>query len=102
MEKNVKPNEWELQCLLEQKNFKELSVPEKRIVKELITAEEYEIRRQLIIEVKKESENIVPLPLVLTKKKVGVVIPMYQTLLAVAATVLVMFFLKIPFQVHIF
>ena len=97
MEKNVKPNEWELQCLLEQKNFKELSAPEKRIVKELITAEEYEIRRQLIIEVKKESENIVPLPLVLTKKKVGVVIPMYQTLLAVAATVLVMFFLKIPY-----
>lgn len=97
MEKNVKPNEWELQCLLEQKNFKELSAPEKRIVKELITAEEYEIRRQLIIEVKKESEDIVPLPLVLTKKKVGVVIPMYQTLLAVAATVLVMFFLKIPY-----
>lgn len=97
MEKNVKPNEWELQCLLEQKNFKELSAPEKRIVKELITAEEYEIRRQLIIEVKKESENIVPLPLVLTKKKVGVVIPMYQTVLAIVATVLVMFFLKIPY-----
>lgn len=97
MEKNVKPNEWKLQCLLEQKNFNELSAPEKRIVKGLITAEEYEIRRQLIIEVKKESENIVPLPLVLTKKKVGVVIPVYQTLLTIAATVLVMFFLKIPY-----
>ena len=97
MEKSVKPNEWELQCLLEQKKFNELSAPEKRIVNELITAEEYEIRRQLIIEVKKESENIVPLPLVLTKKKVGVVIPVYQTLLTIAATVLVMLFLKVPY-----
>lgn len=97
MEKSVKPKEWKLQCLLEEKNFNELSVPEKRIVKGLITAEEYGIRRQLIIEAKKESENIIPLPLVLTKKKVGVVIPLYQTVLAIAATVLFMFFLKIPY-----
>ncbi len=98
MEKDIKSNEWELQLLLEQKEFNELSASEKNKVEKLITEEEYSIRRQLIIATEKESEKLVPLPLVLPSKKTGIVIPLYQALLAIAATVLVMLFLKFPYS----
>lgn len=98
MEKDIKSNEWELHHFLEQKNFDELSVAEKNRVVILITVEEYKIRRQIIISSREKDENLIPLPLVLPTKKSGIVIPLYQAMLAVAAAVLVMFFLQFPYS----
>jgi hypothetical protein len=98
MEQRIKSNEWKLQNLLEQKNFSELSIPEKELVKELITKEEYLIRRELIVVTKEESDSIIPLPLVFPVKKTRVVIPLYQAFFAVAATALVMLFLRFPYS----
>jgi len=98
MEKDIKLSEWELQQLLEQKNFKELSASEKSKLKGLVSEDEYSFRRQIIVATEKEDETLVPLPLVLPTKKGGLVIPLYQALLAVAATVLVMLLLKFPYS----
>ena len=98
MEKEIKLNEWELQQLLEQKNFNELSVSEKNRLKELISEDDYSFRRQIIVATEKENETMVPLPLVLPTKNTGIVIPLYQAMFAVAATVLVVLLLKFPYS----
>lgn len=98
MEKEIKSNEWLLHRFLEQKDFSSLSHSEKKKIEDLISEEEYAIRRLLIITAEEENEGLVPLPLILSGKNKGIVIPLHQAVLAIVATVLVMLFLKFPYS----
>jgi hypothetical protein len=100
MEKKLNNKENQLQELLEHKDFNTLSGSEATLVLGIISETEYALRRQIIISsLKDEGASVSPLPLMLpTKKSEIMVMPVYQAMLAVAATIVVMWFLKFPFE----
>lgn len=96
MKQTTQPHEWKLQQLVEQKRYQELSVSEKEFVSHHISPEEYNLRYQLIHSIQEDKTELTPAPLILPKENNRILIPLYQTILAVAATVLLMLFLKSP------
>ncbi len=98
MEPIIQPNEWELQKLIEQKSFSELSATEKAFVEQFIHQHEYQLRHELISSTQQDETKFEPKPLILPKENNRIVVPLYQAILAVAATILVMFFLKFPYS----
>lgn len=98
MESKTQPNEWKLQKLLEQKDYCDLTNSEEELVIELISKNEYQLRRQLITESKKDASILIPAPLIIEKSSNRIVIPLYQAMIAIAATILVMLFIKFPYS----
>lgn len=96
MKQTTQPHEWKLQQLVEQKRYQELSVSEKEFVSHHISPEEYNLRYHLIHSIQEDKTELSPAPLILPKENNRILVPLYQTVLAVAATVLLMLFLKSP------
>ncbi|MCT4582693.1 MAG: hypothetical protein N4A35_14850 [Flavobacteriales bacterium] len=97
MEPKIQTKEWKLQQLLEQKDFSELSTAEKALVNEFLSPETYRLRRELLLTIQEEKTTLTPLPLNTPPTNTGIAIPLYQAILAIAATILVMLFLKLPY-----
>jgi hypothetical protein len=102
MDKHLNNEEIKLQSLIEEKDFCDLNEQEQSLVLTMLTQKEYVLQRKIILEsqeIYKDKKLVAP-PLLITSgastsfwfKKA----PIYQTLLAVAATVLLMFILTRP------
>jgi hypothetical protein len=94
MEREIDKNSEKLFDLIESKNWNQLSDEEMQFVLLHITEDEFHFQRQILVEADDIfDENSDPKPLLLPTKKVtpifAIRIPLYQTILAVAATVLV-------------
>ncbi|CAG5081788.1 hypothetical protein [Parvicella tangerina] len=100
MDKHLYDNEIRLQELLEQKQFEELSADEKSFVLTLLTKEEYQLQRNIIIEsatLYADKQNAIAPPLVPINECKGFwfkSLPLYQSGIAVAAVVLITWFIK--------
>lgn len=102
MDKHLNTEELKFQSLLEQKNFDELSEEEKSFVVSFSSEEEYVLQRKIITNASHlyESNNVVAPPMAISNEVVNSIwfkkAPVYQTLLAVAATVVIMLLLRTP------
>ena len=96
MDKQLSSNEQSLQDLLHTKNYTELTKAEQNLVLSLITQNEYEIERQVILaapSIFEEENRTIPLPFIVPPTSKGVLLdemPVYQSLLAVAVTIIFM------------
>ena len=81
------------QELIESKDFDQLSNGENAFVLGRSAEANYRLERAIIVEAKNLNEEVEPLPLILEEKKGAVVIPLYQTILAVAAAFVLGFLL---------
>lgn len=103
MDKQLSSNEQSLQDLLHTKNYTDLTTTEQSVVLSLITQSEYEIERQVILaapSIFEEEPKAVPLPLIIPQTSKGVLwstMPVYQSLLAVAVTII---FMLLIFPIH--
>ena len=103
MDKHLSPNESKLFDLLHTKNFSDLNSNNKAFVLKLTTQKEYELEREIILtapQIFEDEETVKPLPLIIPAKSKGVLLthmPLYKTLLAVAATVI---FMLLIFPIH--
>ncbi len=99
MEKELNPNENLLVDLIENYDFFELNEKDKLFVLEQMSQEDYDFQRIIISEAKHVWEtNITPKPLEIVSKNTqrkGIVIPLYQAILAVAS-VIILFILIWP------
>jgi hypothetical protein len=99
MEKELNPNENLLVDLIENYDFFELNEKDKLFVLEQMSQEDYDFQRTIISEAKHIWEtNITPRPLEFVSKNTqrkGIVIPLYQAILAVAS-VIILFILIWP------
>jgi hypothetical protein len=99
MEKELNPNENLLVDLIENYDFFELSEEDKNFVLDQMSQEDYDFQRTIISEAKHVWEtNITPKPLEIVsknKQRKGIVIPLYQAILAVAS-VIILFILIWP------
>jgi hypothetical protein len=104
MDKHLNPSEIKLQNLLEAKAFNELSASEKDFVLQHMSKQDYELQRNVILEssyLYENEETAVAPPLVIPKESKAFwfkSLPIYHTGIAVAATVLLMWFVKFPQQ----
>ena len=94
MEREIDKNSEKLFDLIESKNWNQLSDEEMQFVLLQMTEDEFHFQRQILVEADDIfDENSDPKPLLLPTKKVtpifAIRIPLYQSILAVAATVLV-------------
>jgi len=102
MDKHLSSNESKLFDLLHTKNFSDLNSNDKTFVLKQTTQKEYELERQIILtapQVFEDEETAKPLPLIIPTSK-GVLLtnmPLYKTLLVVAATVI---FMLLIFPIH--
>lgn len=101
MDKHLNKIESRIQELLGSKAFSELNADEKSFIQQHLTQEEYQLQRDIILESSMiyDDKKLVAPPLILTKNSKSFwfkSFPMYQTGIAVAATVILMFFLKFP------
>jgi hypothetical protein len=93
MEKEMNQNEERLLELMETKAFTALSATEKKFVLTMTFEEEYVIQYQLMQDSADFDDDLEPKALILpAKKRRGVVIPLYQTIGAVVAAVVISFF----------
>ena len=103
MGKNLSKNESKLYELLQFKNFSDLDDSEQSFVLSVMTQVDYELEREVIVMASTLFENeeiVVPIPLLILQKPNGVLftsMPIYQSLLAVAATVI---FMLLIFPIH--
>ena len=81
------------QDLIEAKNFDELSNSERSFVLGQSTEDNFRLERTILLESKMIYVYAEPLPLILEKEKKGIVILLYQTILAIAASFILAFFL---------
>ncbi|MDG1331875.1 MAG: hypothetical protein P8P74_06075 [Crocinitomicaceae bacterium] len=81
------------QELVEAKDFDQLSNAENAFVLGISSEENYRLERSAILEAKVIYADANPRPLILEEVKKGIVIPLYQTLIAVAASFVLGFFL---------
>ena len=87
-------NETIWQDLIESKDFDQLTNAEKSVVLGMSTESNYRLERAAIIEARSLYVTPEPKKLILDEKgKKGIVIPLYQTIVAVAASFVVGFFL---------
>ena len=94
MEREIDKNSEKLFDLIESKNWNQLSDEEMQFVLLHMTEDEFHFQRQILVEADDIfDENSDPKPLILPAKKATPIlamrIPLYQSILAVAATVLV-------------
>lgn len=94
MEDYLNDNESRLFDLIETKNWEELSSEEQHFVAQHISVEEYRLQRNVVLGAEElYQDEILPLPLSLpgTQKRTVTqrTIPMYQALIAIAATILI-------------
>ena len=80
------------QELIEAKDFDQLSNSEKAFVLGQSTENNFRMERTVLVESKIGYAEIEPRPLILEEEKKGLVIPLYQTILAVAASFVLGFF----------
>lgn len=81
------------QDLIEAKNFDKLSNSERSFVLGQSTEDNFRLERTILLESKMIYVEGEPLPLIFEKEKKGIVIPLYQTVLAIAASFMLAFFL---------
>lgn len=86
-------NEEMWQELIESKDFDQLSNRENAFVSGRSTEANYQLERTVLLESKMLHQEVEPRPLLLEDEKKAIVIPLYQTILAVAAAFVVSFFL---------
>ena len=86
-------NETMWQELIESTDFDQLSNSEKAFVLGLSTEDNFRLERSILLESKTVHEEIEPLALILEDEKKAIVIPLYQTILAVAAAFVLGFLL---------
>ncbi len=93
MEKELNSNETRLFDLIESQDFAALNQADKIFVLKQMTEEEYQFQRKIIAEADTLFEDqISPKPLIIsdqTNKEKGIVIPLYQALLAVASVIII-------------
>ena len=92
MEKEMNSKEEQLYDLMESKSFDELSSNERRFVLSQTTKEEYIAVFSAMGNAQSLNDGITSKPLVLPYKRVAIVIPLYQTIAAISAAVLISFF----------
>ena len=81
------------QKLIESKDFNQLSNSEKAFVLGMSTENNFRLERTVLVEAKIAYQEIEPRPLILKEEKKAIVIPLYQTILAVAASFVIGFLL---------
>lgn len=86
-------NEEIWQELIESKDFDQLSNRENAFVLGRSTEANYQLERTVLLESKILHQEVEPLPLILEDEKKAIVIPLYQTILAVAAAFVLSFLL---------
>ena len=93
MDKFLNEQEQWLLELVETKSFTELSDAERAFVLEQMTQAEFELQRHLINQTREMVEDLDPKPLQLAEKKSGpfILIPLYQAVIGVAATLILSF-----------
>lgn len=85
--------ELQWQNLIESKDFDQLSNSEKAFVLGMSTESDFRLERTVLVESKMVYQEIEPRSLILNEEKKAIVIPLYQTILAVAASFLIGFLL---------
>ncbi|MFK7785190.1 MAG: hypothetical protein AB8B56_08740 [Crocinitomicaceae bacterium] len=85
--------EMKWQELIESKEFDQLSNAEKEMVLGMSNETNYRLERTLIVDAKSVYPEPEPRPLILEEEKKGIVIPLYQMIVAVAAAFVLGFFL---------
>jgi hypothetical protein len=102
MDKHLNTEELKFQSLLEEKNFDQLNERERAFVTTFSSEKEYILQRKIIVDsqVVFEDKTLVAPPLVISNNPGHSIwfkkAPVYQTLLAVAATVVIMLLLRTP------
>jgi hypothetical protein len=86
-------NEMIWQELVESKDFDQLTNAEKAVVLAMSTEANYRLERAAILEAQSIYVTPEPRPLIIEEEKKGIVIPLYQAILAVAAAFVLGFFL---------
>ncbi|PHR31194.1 MAG: hypothetical protein COA38_08470 [Fluviicola sp.] len=81
------------QKLIESKDFNQLSNSEKAFVLGMSTENNFRLERTVLVEAKIAYQEIEPRPLILKEEKKAIVIPLYQAILAVAASFVIGFLL---------
>ena len=81
------------QGLVESKDFDQLSNSEKAFVLGISNQEIYDLERASILEAQMIYAEVEPRPLIFEKEKKGIVVPLYQMVMAVAASFVLGFFL---------
>jgi len=100
MDKELSKNQQELQLLLHSKNYSELNKLEKEFVLSQYTKDDYILERKVIVNAQTLFENddvVSPIPLLIPAQKKSILfgqIPLYQTALLVAATILFMILIR--------
>ncbi|MFT6922262.1 MAG: hypothetical protein ACJA1C_001264 [Crocinitomicaceae bacterium] len=92
MERELNSKEEQLYDLMESKSFDELSSDETHFVLSQTTKEEYIAGFTAMGNAQSLNDGFTAKPLVLPSKRVPIVIPLYQTIAAIAAAVLISFF----------
>ncbi|MFT6245867.1 MAG: hypothetical protein ACJA0U_001925 [Salibacteraceae bacterium] len=92
MERELNSKEEQLYYLMESKSFDELSSDETHFVLSQTTVEEYIAGFTALGNAQSLNDGLIAKPLILPVKRVAVVIPLYQTIAAIAAAVLISFF----------
>lgn len=91
MEKKLNKQEEKLQILIETKAFVDLTEVEQYFVLGQISQVDYELQHALVRECAELTEELQPLPLVISGNRRGIVIPLYQAIAAVAASIVISF-----------
>lgn len=93
MDKFINEQEQRILELVETKTFSELSDEERILVLNHFTQQEFDLQHLLIHETKSLTDELHAKPLVLNEKKSGLVIPLYQAIIGVAASLIISFLL---------
>lgn len=94
MDKQLTADQLTWQKLVGEKSLSQLSVSELEFIRKVGSEHDYILERRVYLEMGSTTNNIEPRPLILTdEKKRGIVIPLYQTLIAIAASFVIGFFL---------
>ena len=98
MDQFINEQEQQLMELVEAKTFAELTEVERLLVLKYLTQEEFDLQHRLVNETKFLIEDLDPKPLQLDQKNSGifVLIPLYQAVIGVAASVIISFLLFQP------
>ena len=103
MDKHLSERENRLHELLQSKNFSELNLSDQKFVLSMMTQVDYDLEREVIVVAPflfEDEEKAIPVPLIVPQQSKGVLfssMPIYQSLLAVAATVI---FMLLFFPIH--
>jgi len=103
MDKHLSKNENRFYELVQSKNYSELNSADQKFVLTMTTQVDYELERHVILTAStlfEDEEKAIPVPLFIPQKSNGMLfvkMPIYQSLFAVAATVI---FMLLVFPIH--